>query len=588
MITLYEKTATDFTGNGLCGLSPVSCVVRETAGGAYELQMQHPIDDDGKYALLTEERLIKAPVPKTVIPETVLPALFSWKTNKDTPLYAKMPQIPYNKETWDQLVDLYDDFNTSGMESEYFWQNNKTYAKDELAVYFFTGPGPENVWMIYKSKDNNNSGNNPEQDAGQYGEGRHWKTYTSFKTLYRQIHDVRDLVIQTLEEDTTLYKIANAGSNQYGAFARIKTNQNVTGLVVSSDIEIDEGHESQVVPEQTITEQVFRIYAVSGDEQSRVITVSARHISYDFMQNSLLDCVVSDAKPAEAIAEIQSSLLDIDLRGISTNIEDVFVSQDWSFKNPVSALLDPNTGLVAMTGAKLFRNNTEFYLFAPTQQNGITLTYGVNLLGVKWSRSLDGVYTRVIPRSGSNGDYIFISNGGQISNGAVQDQGKIYVESSRASQYAKPRNYVLNSKYQVGQEYKKPDGTTGKYTESQVLTNMRTEAAQMFLKDKIDQIKVTLDVNFLLLGDTEEFKQYKGLQTVSMYDTIRVRLRGGINATAQMVEYEYDSLLKRYNRVRLGSANFINQRTPGYRLVRESITIDKLAPEVVNRLYSER
>lgn len=587
MITLYEKTATDFTGNGLCGLSPVSCVVKETAGGAYELQMQHPIDDDGKYALLTEERLIKAPVPKTVIPETVLPALYSWRVKTSTTLYSKTPQIPYDKTTWDQLMALHDDFDEHGLSSEYWWTGSKTYAKGDCVVYYnYDQSRPGTTFIIYQSNQDNNHNRDPSYYVGPTGHGTFWDALTNFNTLNRQMQDVQDLILQTLAVDTTLYKIADAGSTAYGAYSRIKTNQNVIGVVLSSDIEIDEGHESQVVPEQTITEQVFRIYAVSGDEASRTITVSARHISYDFMQNSLLDCVLDDAKPQEAIAEIQSSLIDIDLRGIATNIENAKISQDWSFKNPVNALLDPSTGLLGLIGATLFRNNTEFYLFADARKQGITLKYGVNLLGVKWNRTMDGVYTRVIPRSGSNGNYIYISNGGAISNGAVQDQGKIYVESSIASQYAVPRNYVLNSKYQVGQTYKKPDGTTGTYTQAQVLANMLTEAAQMFLKDGVDQIKVTLDVNFLLLGDTEEFSQYKGLQTVSMYDIITVKIRDGMTATAQVVEYEYDSIRKQYNRIRLGSAKLVNQRTPGYRLVRESITLDRLAPEVINKLYA--
>lgn len=579
MITLYEKTATTFADNGLCGLSPVSCVVRETAGGAYELQMQHPVDEYGKYAMLTEERLIKAPVPKTIIPETVLPALYSWRTNTDTPLYAKMPQIPYDKTTWDLMNDIYNSFD--GIDpagSEYWWDSSTTYGEGDFVIYFSTG---QYLYDIYRSRQGSNTGRSPDDASGSY-----WEVFTGLNTLGRQIRDEQSLILQTLEDGTTLYKIADIGSNAYGNYTRIKTNNNVIGVVLSDTIEIDEGHESQVIPEQTITEQVFRIYAVSSDDATRMITVSARHLSYDFMGNSLLDCVLDEAKPAEAIAEIQSSLLDIDLRGIATNIDNVLISRDWSFKNPVSALLDPSTGLVSLTGANLFRNNTEFYLLAPTQRTGITMSYGVNLTGVKWSRSMDGVYTRVIPRSGSNGEYLYISNGGAISGGVVQDQGKIYVESEIASQYAVQRNYVLNSRYQVGQEYSKPDGTKGTYTQAQVMENMLSEAAQMFLRDRIDQERVTLDVNFVLLGDTEEYRQYRGLQTVSMYDMITVRTSSGAQATAQMIEYEYDSIMKRYNRVRLGSARLVSQRTPGYRVVRESITMDKLAPDVINKLYA--
>ena len=75
MIILYEKDTTSFSNNGICILDPVSCEVHEVVGGQYELELQHPLDDLGKHLMLTEERLIKAPVPPTFIPETIMPQL---------------------------------------------------------------------------------------------------------------------------------------------------------------------------------------------------------------------------------------------------------------------------------------------------------------------------------------------------------------------------------------------------------------------------------------------------------------------------------------------------------------------------------
>ena len=55
MIILYEKSTTDFTGNGICVLSPSSCIVHEVAGGQFELEMEA---DEGEYtyALLRNDR----------------------------------------------------------------------------------------------------------------------------------------------------------------------------------------------------------------------------------------------------------------------------------------------------------------------------------------------------------------------------------------------------------------------------------------------------------------------------------------------------------------------------------------------------
>ena len=136
------------------------------------------------------------------------------------------------------------------------------------------------------------------------------------------------MIVTTLAVDTKLYKIADAGADEIGAYSRIKTENNVIGLVLSEDITIDQGHQNQILPQQTITEQVFRIYSISSDESSQTVTVKARHISYDFMANSLYTCMVCDAKPLEAIVAIQSSLAEMDVREIATNISAGYITQD--------------------------------------------------------------------------------------------------------------------------------------------------------------------------------------------------------------------------------------------------------------------
>lgn len=68
MITIYEENATDFTGNGLGTLNPISCIVSETINGNYELVLTHPIDKAGKFARIQKERIIRAPVPAAKTP----------------------------------------------------------------------------------------------------------------------------------------------------------------------------------------------------------------------------------------------------------------------------------------------------------------------------------------------------------------------------------------------------------------------------------------------------------------------------------------------------------------------------------------
>ena len=68
MITVFPQDATDFSTNGLCTLTPSSCVSMETLNGEWELFMIHPLDDPGKWAWLQAGSIIKAPVPAAPSP----------------------------------------------------------------------------------------------------------------------------------------------------------------------------------------------------------------------------------------------------------------------------------------------------------------------------------------------------------------------------------------------------------------------------------------------------------------------------------------------------------------------------------------
>ena len=68
MICVYGPDCTDFTTNGYGTLNPLSATVTETLNGEYELELEHPIDDQGKWQRLAEGYIIKAPVPAGYTP----------------------------------------------------------------------------------------------------------------------------------------------------------------------------------------------------------------------------------------------------------------------------------------------------------------------------------------------------------------------------------------------------------------------------------------------------------------------------------------------------------------------------------------
>lgn len=68
MICVYPADCTDFSNNGNGILNPKSCVVSETLNGEWELELVHPLDEEGKWTRLVEGCILRAPVPAAMTP----------------------------------------------------------------------------------------------------------------------------------------------------------------------------------------------------------------------------------------------------------------------------------------------------------------------------------------------------------------------------------------------------------------------------------------------------------------------------------------------------------------------------------------
>ena len=72
MICVYTPDCTDFSGNGIGPVSPLSCTVTETLNGEWELTLEHPLDEAGKWRRLVEGCILRAPVPAAMTPQVSL------------------------------------------------------------------------------------------------------------------------------------------------------------------------------------------------------------------------------------------------------------------------------------------------------------------------------------------------------------------------------------------------------------------------------------------------------------------------------------------------------------------------------------
>lgn len=550
-VVLFAPDASRFDLGGIV-LHPTACSVSEEAAGAFSLRMNHPMDPEGRWQSLLEEWIIRAPVPPYKIPEVTLPVgrIYQVKsTVTSTPLYRQLPGYTRAETAVDDTAS----YAAWNVHTEYHMGDYVWYTYNGTDTVFVSGgtnfgsdmsPGSQNgIWAMVGPLKPTSS--NPGTGTGTYSPGV----------------IIRDML--TLEQ-VTYIAVYN------WKYVQIRDSLGHIGYAIADDLEeTSTAADPITIPARTVYTQLFRINKVDCDEDGGTVDVRARHISYDYQANGVFDCQMTEAEPATAVALLQGRLMNDDERLIACPFETPLITADWSFGNPIQAILDPDSGLVAQLKAKLLRDNSDFFILPNTTSRiGPRLSYGVNLSGVRWGRSSDGLVTRIIPRAGDgDGGFIYLD--------------ELFIDSAHIGDYAVIRTEVLDSKYSVGQEITRADGSKRTLSRSDVIERMRQEAEDRYIVDGADRITVTLDVEFVLLGDTEEYAQYRNLQRVNLYDKILVNT-GHTTAAAQVVAYDWDCLAARYNGITLGKVySQERSRIPGYRMAKGTITYSKLSPGLI-------
>ncbi|MBO7667532.1 MAG: hypothetical protein J6T26_03630, partial [Firmicutes bacterium] len=289
---VFPKDATEFLDNGICVLTPFSSLVHEVAGGEYSLTMEHPMDAAGKWALLTEEALIRSPVPEKWTPRIVMPPTQLWKvTAATTPLYTVLP-------TWtkaqinivDQIINL---------PSQWQWYPDVDYSQGEYVV--FEG-------AIYVALDDN-TGVRPGRPVWEFVTELPESPGGSAPTP-EYIYDP-GVIAETLALDETIAFVADYN----GSYIRARSLRGVVGYVRRADCqETGSAAGETVIAPRHITTQVFRVTSVTVNDDTRTISVYAEQISYDLGATCLYDCQLQDAAPAAAIGILQGALVNPDSR----------------------------------------------------------------------------------------------------------------------------------------------------------------------------------------------------------------------------------------------------------------------------------
>ena len=264
--------------------------------------------------------------------------------------------------------------------------------------------------------------------------------------------------------------------------------------------------------------QPFRVYRISKPING-LVTVYAYHISYD-----LTGIPVS---PYSA-ASVQAALAGFSTNAVAANPftfwSDMTASGDFTVKAPASVRSLLPTVLEVYGGEYKYDKYTVRLYQQRGVNRGVMIRYGKNLTDLKQDENCSNVYTGV---------YAYYSGG----NGIVETNPKV---TPAPGTYDYTRILPLD--------------LTAEFKEAPTAEALKAAAEQYMSDHNIGVPEVSLNVSFVQLEQTQEYKDLALLERVELCDTVTVIFeRLGVNATAQVTSTVYNVLIDAYDSVTIGN-----------------------------------
>lgn len=295
-------------------------------------------------------------------------------------------------------------------------------------------------------------------------------------------------------------------------------------------------------PSQMASPQPFRIYKITKPLNKRV-QIFAQHISYELSFIPVIPFTANGATDAMNGLKTNSVTPNNYTVQCTVSKSGTFAPETpASFRNMIGGM---EGSILDVYGGELEWDNKTVKLHANRGTNrGLTLRYGKNIVDINQEESIEETITGVMP---------FLKD--QVGN-TLYLTPKI-VASATASNFPYPRNVVMDMASYVDEKAIRDANPTD--TEAQIEAKLRAamlSAAQAYItNNNIGIPEVSIDVEYVNLGDTEEYKDLQGIfAQAGLCDTVQVIFeRLNISTTAKIVRTEWNVLLDRYERVTIGS-----------------------------------
>lgn len=309
--------------------------------------------------------------------------------------------------------------------------------------------------------------------------------------------------------------------------------------------------------------QLYRIR--SKKKTASTVQATMEPVFFD----SIDDCWLEDVRPTNKTGqEALDIMLESNPKYSAQSDIDKLGTAYYEYQNFMEALnSNQDNSFINRWGGEILFDNYEIIVNSRVgEDRGVEIRYGKNIKkdGISEEVSTGNTVTRIYPKA---------YNGYKMS-------GKGYVDSPLLKKYPTVKTITMTfSDVKMAEDAQEGDEEKGI-----IICNSQDELDQA-LKMKcenqysngLDKPSVTISVDMVLTGNTEEYKQYRKLEEISLGDTVHCRnARLGIVTDARVIELKYNSILKRVESVVIGdySYNYFNNVSSTVNRVEQAIRED--------------
>ena len=356
-------------------------------------------------------------------------------------------------------------------------------------------------------------------------------------------------MIQIYSPDNTDYE-HNGDMTLFPSSAIVHPVLNGTWEVTMEHPLDDEGRWKYIVDNAVVKmpsfngEQLFRITHKEKDDSG--ISADMQPIFLDAAD----DCFLLDVRPTDKTGQQALDLMTAPNRKYSavSNISKASTAY-YQNKNLIEAICgnDDNSFLKRWGGEVVYDNYKVIVNKEAGSDKGVEILYGKNIAenGISEEVDMRSVVTRIVPKS---------------YNGYMIEGDKPWVDSPLIEKYPTIKYKVLTFetvKMKADASEDDEDNGTIICNTQEELEEALTQKCMEQYEDGLDKPTVSIDVDMVVIEDTEIYADVKDLVKVSLGDTVHCRnSKLDIVSVARVIELKWDSVNDRISEVTLGDYRF--------------------------------